>query len=117
MKEAPMRPPVRPLALALLLPLAGCFAPTPAGGVLGCNPDPHGKACPDGYHCASDSTCWPEGQDPSGDGPVHLGDGGPDAPVSGGGDLALLPDLACVISPTTCAGHCGMVPNNCGSQT
>src|SRR5262249_50054843 len=65
----PPPPPVlmrAPFLLVTLAPLlaAGCFDPTPLGGVLRCNHDPVGKSCPDGYYCAPDRTCWPIGLGP-----------------------------------------------------
>jgi hypothetical protein len=42
--------------------LGGCFSPKYGNGDLRCE---NGTTCPDGYHCASDSTCWKNGQDPA----------------------------------------------------
>lgn len=49
------------LALALLA--AGCFTANPTDGKLKCFSDP-ARACPANYHCASDNTCWRDGNDP-----------------------------------------------------
>jgi hypothetical protein len=38
--------------------LAGCFSPSYTNGGFLCG------ACPDGYHCALDKTCWKNGEDP-----------------------------------------------------
>jgi hypothetical protein len=45
--------------LALLL--AGCYQPSPPNGALLCSLD---HECPQGYHCATDETCWRIGEDP-----------------------------------------------------
>jgi hypothetical protein len=47
-------------ALAVLL-AAGCYSANVPDGKLKCSTD--GK-CPDGYHCATDQTCWKNGHDP-----------------------------------------------------
>jgi hypothetical protein len=41
--------------------LGGCFAPRPADGTVRCSPGEH--ACPEGYRCAADDTCWRDGED------------------------------------------------------
>jgi hypothetical protein len=51
-------------ATALLA--AGCFKVDAANGKLKCNPDAT-RACPAGYHCALDGTCWRNGDDPTND--------------------------------------------------
>lgn len=53
---------------------AGCFSPRYLNGMLRCSVD--GEACPDGYHCAFDKTCWRNGEEPPG--PT---DGGADMPA------------------------------------
>jgi hypothetical protein len=50
-------------ALALLL-AAGCYSANVPDGKLLCSVGD--KKCPDGYHCASDGTCWHNGHDPMG---------------------------------------------------
>ncbi len=50
------------LAFVAAVALAGCFSPNVPNGKLHCSSD--GK-CPSGFHCASDRTCWKNGQDPS----------------------------------------------------
>ena len=61
-------------SVLLAVALAAC-APSPADGLLACNPT--GKACPDGYYCANDGTCWRTGHAPD---------------LSAGGDMPA-PDL------------------------
>jgi hypothetical protein len=53
------------LAVASLTAAAGCYRPAPPNGALLCSLD---GQCPDGYHCASDSTCWRTGSGPDVDG-------------------------------------------------
>jgi len=43
------------VGLLALLPLVGCIEISPVDGTVACNPN--GKACPDGYLCASDNFC------------------------------------------------------------
>lgn len=65
---------VLPFAIAAL---AGCYSPSVNNGELRCSITD--KRCPVGFHCATDGTCWKNGQDP-GTTPPDLGD-------SGGGNL------------------------------
>jgi hypothetical protein len=48
--------------LLCLLGAAGCYGPNPADGKLKCSVAE--QKCPEGYHCASDGTCWHNGHDP-----------------------------------------------------
>jgi hypothetical protein len=54
------------LPALVCLMLAGCYSPNPASGKLKCSVGDN--KCPEGYHCASDGTCWKNGQDPGGGG-------------------------------------------------
>jgi hypothetical protein len=54
---------MRALALLGCVAIAGCFAPTLSNGGLSCGSDDH---CPPGFHCAADTTCWKNGEDPNG---------------------------------------------------
>src|SRR4051794_8622679 len=45
------------------LVLTACFKPASHDGNLKC--PSASDACPSGYHCASDTTCWQNGKDPS----------------------------------------------------
>jgi hypothetical protein len=49
--------------LAALTVVTGCVS-LPQNGAIKCGPDP-AHACPSGFHCASNSTCWRNNQDPS----------------------------------------------------
>lgn len=61
--------------LCVIFASAGCFSPEYSNGSLQCQSGSH--PCPDGYHCATDNTCWKNGQDPAGDmSIVDDGDGG-----------------------------------------
>jgi hypothetical protein len=40
---------------------AACYSPTPANGAWTCSADTH--ACPSGYYCADDNTCWKSSSD------------------------------------------------------
>ena len=53
----------RILSLALTAALAGCYSPNVPNGKLKCSTGDN--KCPDGFHCASDGTCWKNGQDPT----------------------------------------------------
>jgi hypothetical protein len=55
---------MRPILVVAAFVLTGCFAPKYKDGDLKCEPGPH--ACPTGYHCASNKTCWSDGSEPSG---------------------------------------------------
>src|SRR5262249_26784104 len=46
-----------------------CYDPSPQNGTLTCST---GGDCPSGYHCASDRTCWHNGNDPGTDGGTDL---------------------------------------------
>lgn len=85
----------RVVLLALLF--AGCFTPSYVNGTLKCEPGTN--ACPDGYRCADDGTCWREGAAPD------LSDNG-----GGGADLGDSPDLAGKANAVTC-----MMDTECGS--
>ncbi len=50
--------PVRSRALGLLLALSACYSPTPGNGQLHCSPS---GACPEGFVCGSDDTCYANG--------------------------------------------------------
>ena len=81
------------MRLALFaLALAGCFQPSYHNGDLVCATG--GTPCPDGYHCASDKTCWQNGQDPTGSSADMAGE-----------------DLA---SPAVDGGHLGIFTTSCG---
>jgi hypothetical protein len=84
--------------LPVLAALAGCFQIAPPDGTVRCNPN--GKACPDGYVCASDNFCRRD--------PLDLSAGGDDLAGTDGalGDMAM-PDLtpACaLVTVSTLAG-------------
>jgi hypothetical protein len=51
-------------ALATLALLAGCFDQQPADGSLKCHPNT-ARACPSGFYCAEDGTCWRNGHSPA----------------------------------------------------
>ena len=76
------------IVAGLVLAAVGCFAPKYNNGDLQCQAGSH--PCPDGYHCASNNTCWKNGMDPQGlddmSQPNETGDGG-------AGDMALPPPL------------------------
>jgi len=46
----------------VILMTSGCFSPKYSNGNLRCE---NGQTCPDGYHCAADTTCWKNGSDPA----------------------------------------------------
>jgi hypothetical protein len=52
---------MRALPLALALVAAACGDLHLSDGTLRCSVD---HRCPEGYHCAADDRCWPEGRDP-----------------------------------------------------
>jgi Dickkopf N-terminal cysteine-rich region len=60
-----------PRALLVVVFAAACWKVDAANGTLQCNPN-GSRACPFGYHCATDGTCWHDGQNPGG--PKHRGD-------------------------------------------
>jgi hypothetical protein len=68
-------------SFALFVLLAGCYSPNIGNGQLKCSSD--GK-CPDGFHCATNKTCWKNGSDPN---PSPM-------PDMAGGDMKPLPDLS-----------------------
>jgi hypothetical protein len=70
-------------ALAVLL-AAGCYSANVPDGKLKCSAD--GK-CPEGFHCASDGTCWHNGRDPMGALDMSMTAGGP-AGHAGGATLS-----------------------------
>jgi hypothetical protein len=87
---------------------AGCFSPSYGNGQFQC----HGgdAPCPPGYHCATDGTCWQDGQDPILDlsrrdlAVLDLSTATPDASP---------PDLALAVYPpatvwTSCGGGSGV---------
>lgn len=74
------------ISLGLLLGASGCYAPSIPNGKLQCSID--GNKCPEGYHCASDHTCWANGKDPGGVAPDMTMAGAPDLTMPGGEDLA-----------------------------
>ncbi len=52
--------------VVLAIALAACGNLNIQNGQLKCSvPD---QQCPDNYHCATDGTCWKNGQDPNGSG-------------------------------------------------
>jgi len=67
------------LSSVALAALVGCYDPTIGSGELGCSES--NAECPDGFHCAYDTTCWKDGTDP-----VR---GPPSAPVA----IAAIPQL------------------------
>jgi hypothetical protein len=80
---------------AILLSLAaGCFSPSFQSGHLRCE---QGTTCPPGFYCASDATCWRNGETP------HGGDGG-----------ATTMDMATTTAPLDMAGTpCGNAAGKC----
>jgi hypothetical protein len=60
--------------------IAGCFSPSVDDGGLVCEAGTN--ACPPGFHCAVDGTCWHDGRDPS----IDLGVAANDLAA---GDLAI----------------------------
>lgn len=66
------------LGLACALLYASCFSPRYHDGDLQCTPQ---RACPDGYHCADDNTCWSNGHAPQVDAALVSSDGGVGAGV------------------------------------
>jgi hypothetical protein len=102
---------IRLLWLGLIL-VAGCFEQAPADGSLKCAAAP-AQACPGGYYCADNGTCWRNGRTP--DLSVMI-DGGADG-SSAHDDLSMpdasmtldagIPDLQCVnlqCQQTACDG-------------
>jgi len=87
-------------AALMCIAVPGCFAPELSNGGLSCSSDGH---CPPAYHCASDSTCWKNGEDPS-TADMSVGD------VSG--DLGPAPDL---MATMTALGQPCQVGSNCAS--
>lgn len=67
--------------------LCGCLRAHPPNGAILCGAPE--KACPDGYHCAFDGTCWQDGQDPPQQTTVDMSIGPAD--FAAPRDLALLP--------------------------
>src|SRR3954452_5444344 len=51
----------RLLGLLVFATMAGCYSPNVPNGQLKCST---GGKCPDGFHCATDGTCWKNGADP-----------------------------------------------------
>ncbi len=75
------------ISLGLLLgATAGCYAPSIPNGKLQCSIG--ANKCPEGYHCASDGTCWANGKDPGGTTPDMTTGGSPDLTMPGTGDMA-----------------------------
>jgi hypothetical protein len=74
---------------------AGCFSPSFKEGRTPCSQN---QDCPPDFHCAADSRCWRNGNDPMLDlsAPADLGSAG-----DGGGptDQGTLPDLAPILFP------------------
>lgn len=68
--------------------LGGCFSPKYSNGSVRCQSGNH--PCPDGYHCASDNTCWKDGRDPSGN---DMAGGGDDLDMGSTPDIAQPPVL------------------------
>ncbi|MCU1277007.1 MAG: hypothetical protein JWM53_553 [bacterium] len=60
--------------LVCLLLGAGCYGPNLADGKLKCSVGD--QKCPEGFHCATDGTCWKNGHDPGGGGGGGTGGGG-----------------------------------------
>jgi hypothetical protein len=52
----------RILGLAMAMAISGCYSPNVPNGKLKCSTD--GNKCPEGFHCATDGTCWKNGQEP-----------------------------------------------------
>lgn len=50
---------MRRAAAILWVALAGCYKPSIASGDLFCDPS---GACPSGFHCAADKSCWKDGE-------------------------------------------------------
>ncbi|HZS36334.1 MAG TPA: hypothetical protein VFF06_05885 [Polyangia bacterium] len=114
---------MRAAALARIAALAastwlahGCTDPSYEDGNLRCAVS--ASACPEGFHCAADNTCWRDGHDP---------DLASQSDLAGldfsGADFATPPDLVSTFDLTTddsgCTpvnpnGCCGTVVNECG---
>jgi hypothetical protein len=100
------------VALATVALAAGCYSPSIANGELQCAVN--SKQCPAGFHCASDNTCWKNGQDPgagidggSDDMPptgTNLGNGDPCADASQCTSGFCAPEGVCC--DTACTGAC-----------
>ena len=94
-----MKPALTLIAAALL---AGCFSPSYVNGSLKCEAGTN--ACPDGYRCAEDGTCWRNGTGPdlsdSNNMPGDLGES-PDLEPSGKANAA-----ACAMDDECASGHC-----------
>jgi hypothetical protein len=60
------------MRLLFWLVVAAC-TPSPPDGVIRCAPPPE-KACPDGYGCAADGTCWQHPDDYIADAFIPCGD-------------------------------------------
>jgi hypothetical protein len=98
---------------------AGCSDPTYDNGNLRCATGP--QACPSGFHCAADNTCWRNGSDPdlAVTADMTLPDGAMPPDLQAPIDLALSPadlvstdDSGCAtVDPRAC---CGVLVTACG---
>jgi hypothetical protein len=91
------------IILAVAMACCGCVS-LPQNGALKCGFDP-AHACPSGFHCASDSTCWRTNQDPSGGGGSGTGGGG-----AGGGSPDGGSAQPCVFDRASIFGNCTYGP-------
>lgn len=82
------------LGLLTLVSLTSCLSPSPPNGELGC--DPQG-ACPTGYYCAADNTCFKNGSVGPDLAVAGVDGGGGDAGEGDGG--VVTPDIT--VDPTT----------------
>jgi hypothetical protein len=87
------------MRFAFLLLLAGCFSPSFHNGDTPCQKS---SQCPPQFHCASNFTCWHDGEDPDQDLAATVEDLGMGGDLAGddlagedlaGDDLAVSPDL------------------------
>lgn len=89
----------------------GCVS-LPQNGALKCGPS-QAHPCPSGFHCASNQTCWRDGQNPT--------DGSSDMAVAAASDMALgfdmpCPGLSCggvCVDPTVDQKNCGGCGHDC----
>lgn len=98
------------MGLVLVVGSVGCSTPEVANGQLQCAEA--SRACPDGFHCATDGTCWRDGDDPpTPDGPPASPEAG-DGPDPLGAVAASLAGLVWKLPCGTVTGAaCNTAPN------